>query len=79
MDVQVPLGLANNHQKLHRRSFKTPGLSFFNLIPGGYQGKKRKKELNPWLCVWEQAGSGAFPYTFRGQNEKGRKRAKTIG
>jgi hypothetical protein len=29
MDVQVPLGLANNHQKLHGQSFKTPGLFFF--------------------------------------------------
>ncbi len=61
------------------QSFKTPGLSFFYLIPGGYQGKKERKKWNPWLWVWEQAGSGAFPYTFRGQNEKGRKRAKTIG
>jgi hypothetical protein len=43
------------------------------LYPEGIKEKRKEKKLNPWLCVWEQAGSGAFPYTFRGQNEKGQK------
>lgn len=61
------------------QSFKTPGLSFFTLCPAGIKGKKERKKLNPWLCIWEQPGSGAFPNTFRGQSKKGRKRAKIIG